>query len=108
MDHQPPIFEEPPKTSRTPLFWIALLAPAVLALGSFLLGRASAGLGVAIGLGAAVVGLVSSIYCGIWLAVHFCKPGIGRFLAALGLVVVINAVNLFIVLAGCAANFNLH
>jgi hypothetical protein len=99
----------PAKKPNPALFWIALLAPAVLALLSFLC--ASGGpsdFGVTVGLAGAGAGLVSSVYCGIWLARRFVKPGNARVLFALAMVALIGILNLIIVVAGCAANISFH
>lgn len=109
MTNSPPALEPPPKKSRVGLFWIVLLAPAALALISFLC--ASSGpndLGVMVGLIAAPAALISSIYCGIWLSRRFIKPGTGRTLFGLGMALVIGFANLAIVVAGCAANVSFH
>ena len=64
----------------------------------------SANLGGIIGIGAALVGLIAPFYCGRWLAIRFCKTGIGRFLVGLSSILIIGVVNLVLVFAGCAAN----
>jgi hypothetical protein len=103
MTDLPPTYEPPPKTSETSLFWVALFAPAVLALVTFLLSRDVSALGVIVGIGALIVGIISTFYCGFWLAARFCKSKLAYFITAVGLVLLLGIVNLIIVCAGCAA-----
>ncbi len=55
-----------------------------------------------------LVGAVSAVYCGVWIARRFVKDQAGRVLVALIVMVVLAFVNLFIVVAGCAANTTMH
>lgn len=96
----------PSRRSQT-LFWIALVAPATLALVSFLLGRSPGNMrdaGVAVGLGGLVVGLWASVYCAVWVVRRFCPRDSTRILLGLVLFVAIGLVNFIIICAGCAAN----
>src|SRR5260370_5644589 len=71
-------------------FWIALLAPAFLALISFLLGQLSQdskGFAAGVGFVDLFACALTSLYCGVWLARRFCKPGVYRFLAGMWLFV---------------------
>jgi hypothetical protein len=106
MNGQPNGIKPPAGNSESGLFWIALFAPAFLALVTVLLcsaGSDVAVLGVIVGFGAVVVGIVSAWYCGFWLAARFCKSRIAYFFAALGFVLLLGILNLAIVCAGCAA-----
>ena len=81
-----------------------LLAPAFFSLTGFLFGLSENGpmldVGTAIGFANCVAGLLCSIYCGIWLARRFRRPG-ERVLSALGFILGIGLVNFCIVAAGC-------
>jgi hypothetical protein len=92
------------------LFWLALLAPAMFSLISFTMGQISHGLrnaAVTVGLVGAFVGVITSIYCGYWLACRFSNESVGRFFFGLFFIPAVAAVNLFIILAGCAPNVTL-
>jgi hypothetical protein len=104
-----PAFLTRKKSAR--LFWILLFSPAALSLFVFLLGRSSDNLqdtAVGIGLGVSLFSLVASSYCGWWLAVRLGKTQAGRTFSGFVLIPAIIAINGFIVIAGCAPNFNLH
>jgi len=91
----------------TTLFWILLVAPAVLGLLSFLAGRSGKehqDIGITLGLTALPVGLAGSLYCSVWLVRRYSSPGSVNLLAVFGLLVLLGAVNLFIVAAGCASS----
>ena len=93
------------------VFWLALLSPATLALISFLMGRISdkmAAAAVMVGFAGVAVCAITSIYCGLWLAFRFSNNSGGRFLIGLFFIPAIAAVNLFIIVAGCASNLNFH
>jgi len=83
-------------------FWILLVAPAALALGSFLVGYASPQSGVVVGFAGLVSGAIAAIYCGCWLGVRFGRTDGARVAITLVLIPAIAAVNFFIVCAGCA------
>jgi len=94
-------------TASKVIFWIALIAPAFLALVSFLLGALSQNLrnaGAEVGFVDLFVGGIASLYCGVWLAWRFCKPGVYRFLAGMWLSVGIAFLNFVLIFAGCAGN----
>jgi len=91
------------------IFWIALIAPAFLALVSFLLGQLpqdSHNLGFGVGFVDLFVDVIASLYCGWWLARRFCRPGATRVLAGTGMFVGIGILNFIIIFAGCARNVN--
>lgn len=90
------------------LFWLALVSPATLALLSFLVGNVSRDAGVMVGMGALVAGLIASAYCGFWIANRFCSRSDARVLVGLALMLVLGAVNFFIICAGCAGNLSFH
>ena len=89
------------------IFWIALIAPAFLALVSFLLAQSSQDLhnaGFSVGFIDLFVDVIASLYCGWWLARRFCKPGPTRALAGVGLFVGITGLNFMLICAGCSGN----
>ncbi|HWY75813.1 MAG TPA: hypothetical protein VN281_09360 [Verrucomicrobiae bacterium] len=109
---------EPPKASleasarRSPsLFWFLLVSPAALGLLSFLAGQASkhdpamSVFSVAIGLVGLPLALASSIYCSLWLVRRFSSPGSLNLLTTFLVLLVLGAVNLLIVVGGCAVGF---
>jgi hypothetical protein len=92
-------------------FWIMLLAPALLSLLTFSVGTLGKGpndAAVSIGLVALLAGAIGSVYCGSWLATRFCRPGGGRLLVGVGIVIALGAVNLFMAVAGCVSSLNFH
>ncbi len=98
--------EESRRRSPT-LFWILLVAPASLGLLSFVAGHfgdQGRNLGVMIGFVALFLGLAGSLYCSVWLARRFCKPGSLDHLVVLALAVILMGVNFVIIFAGCAPN----
>lgn len=99
--------EEVKARSAQNIFWIALTAPAALALLSFLTGKIfvnSPGLAVGIGMVGLVGGLFTSIYCGLWLSRRIPVPE--GFQVILGLLFIfgIGFVNFMILCAGCGPN----
>jgi hypothetical protein len=106
-------FEEEPQTAAHKLsgrgspglFWVLLVAPAAMSLTGFVTGvsrdTALHTIGLAICWGAVLLGALSPIYTGIWLARRFIRPGGARVLGGLALIVVIGTINLFIAAAGC-------
>jgi hypothetical protein len=108
MSEQRPASDPAPKKTRAGLFWIALLAPAVLSLASFLIGAASNDAGAMVGLVALFTTCISAGFCSLWLARRFVKPGGGRMLFGFVMAIVIVAVNFIIVVAGCANNLSFH
>jgi hypothetical protein len=104
----PPI-KPPARKPGSGLFWIALFAPTVLALISMLCAsRGPNDFGATVGLIGFGAGLISSVYCGVWLAQRFAKPGAVRFFCGLVAVAVIGIVNLIVVVAGCSGNVSFH
>lgn len=102
---EPQLLETQPKRRGSFLFWVALLAPAAIALAAMAMGgssRDSRDTLTSIFMVDFFVGAAAAIYCGIWLAMRFCKPGGLRVLAALGLIFVIGILNIIITFVGCA------
>jgi hypothetical protein len=94
-------------TASKVMFWVALLAPAFLALIGFLVGPVSPNLrdlGVGVGFVGLVVDVIISLYCSSWLAKRFWQPGPTRFLVGTGLFFGIAFLNFVLIFAGCMGN----
>ena len=83
-------------------FWVLFLAPATLALMTGLVARVLPMLAPLFAIVTVVVLLFASVHCGFSLACRSFHSGIGRFLAALGLILGIGLVNLFITTVACS------
>jgi hypothetical protein len=104
MNDQLPNPEPPPGKSGSLLFWIALLAPAIITLTLLAFGKSSREVRdtvTSIFMVNFFVGAAAAIYCGVWLAKRFCKPGGARVFAALSLIFVIGLLNIIVTFAGC-------
>jgi hypothetical protein len=97
-----PYKPEPGPNKSSQWFWVLLVAPAFFSLTGYLVGtgeRPMRDVATVIVFLSCLSGLFCSIFCGIWLARRFCRPG-ERVLGAVGLILVIGLVNLFIVAVG--------
>lgn len=109
MNGSTPPIQPPAGKPGAGLFWLALFAPAVLVLISVLCtSRRDDTFGVVVAIAGLGAGLVSSIYCGIWVARRFAPPGLRRVLIALAAVTVIGVLNIFVAVAGCTAGLIFH